>query len=86
MLLPDFSQPLGFLVAIFVVFAVVIGRYFLIAGLFHAVFYIWVPHRWQQRKINTRGYKKGQFRREVTWSLITAFLFAVAGAVTLVLW
>lgn len=69
-----------------VVFAVVVGRYFLIAGLFHAVFYLWFPQRWQPRKINQRDYKSGQFRREVNWSMLTALLFAVAGSVTLVLW
>ncbi len=86
MQLPDFSQPLWFLVATGVLFAVVIGRYLLIAGLFHAVFYVWFPQRWQQRKINTRAYKQGQFKKEVRWSMITALLFAVAGSLMLVLW
>ncbi|RPD43620.1 sterol desaturase family protein [Paracnuella aquatica] len=84
--LPDFSQPLWFIVATVVVFAVVVGRYFLIAGLFHVVFYRYKPGRWQHRKINHRDYKKGQFRKEVQWSMITAALFAVAGAGTAVLW
>ena len=83
---PDVSQPLWFLVAVAVVFAVVIGRYFLIAGLFYAVFYIWQPGKWQQRKINARDYKQGQFRKEVYWSTITAFIFAISGALTLLLW
>lgn len=84
--LPDFSHPLYFILAAVVVFAVVVGRYFLIAGLFQLFFYQWKPQRWQQRKINSRGYKPGQFKRERRWSMITAALFAVAGAVTAVLW
>ena len=84
--LPDFSQPLWFFTATVVVFVVVIGRYFLIAGLFHGVFYLWFPAHWKQRKINERPYKKDQFRKEVRWSIITAFIFAVSGAVTAVLW
>ncbi len=84
--LPDFSQPLPFLLAMTVFFAVVIGRYLLIAGLFYGTFYLWFPQKWQQRKINNRAYKSGQFRREVTWSMITASLFAVAGSAMLVLW
>jgi sterol desaturase/sphingolipid hydroxylase (fatty acid hydroxylase superfamily) len=84
--LPDFSHPLWFFVATAVIFAVVIGRYLLIAGLFHSIFYIWFPHRWQSRKINNKGYKEGQFKKEVKWSLITAILFAVSGTVLLVLW
>src|SRR5690606_20420847 len=84
--LPDFSEPTWFLVAMIIVFAVVIGRYLLIAGLFYSVFYLWFPKLWQQRKINARAYKKDQFKSEVKWSMVTAFIFALAGAVTLVLW
>ncbi|MBD0367160.1 MAG: sterol desaturase family protein [Flavisolibacter sp.] len=86
MQVPDISQPFWFLVTSIIIFAVVIGRYFLIAGLFHVVFYIWFPHRWQQRKINVRAYGKGQFRREVMWSMITALIFAFAGSFTVLLW
>jgi lathosterol oxidase len=86
MQLPDFSQPLPFLLATLLLFAVVIGRYLLIAGLFHVVFYSWQPERWRQRKINTRPHKPGQYRKEVTWSTITAALFALAGSAMLVLW
>ena len=86
MILPDFTTPLWFSIATLAIFAVVIGRYLLVAGIFHAVFYLWFPGRWAQRKINSRGYKPGQFRREVKWSMITAGLFALAGSITLVLW
>src|SRR3954471_7433749 len=86
MAIPDFSQPLWFLAATLVLFAVVIGRYFLIAGLFHGIFFLWFPNRWQQRKINDRTYKPKQFRREVKWSMLTAVLFAIAGSGLLVLW
>jgi hypothetical protein len=78
--LPDFTHPIWFFAATLVVFAVVVGRYFLIAGLFHAIFFLWFPERWQQRKISQKGYKPAQFRREVKWSLLTASIFAVAGS------
>jgi sterol desaturase/sphingolipid hydroxylase (fatty acid hydroxylase superfamily) len=86
MVLPDLSHPLWFLVAVMVVFAVVIGRYFLIAGLFYAVFYKWSKVKWQKRKINDRDYKEGQFKREVGWSMITAGIFSISGAVMGLLW
>lgn len=86
MVLPDFSQPLPFLLAVLIVFVVVIGRYLLIAGLFYVVFYVWFPQKWQQRKINNRAYKSGQFKREVKWSTLTALLFAIAGAGMVVFW
>jgi len=84
--LPDFTEPGWFLMALLVIFAVVIGRYLLIAGLFYSIFYIWFPERWKQRKLNERSYKPGQFKREVRWSTITALIFAASGAVSLVLW
>ena len=84
--LPDFSKPIWFLVATAIVFAVVVGRYLFIAGLFYLVFYTWFPKHWQNRKINERSYKKGQFKAEVKWSMLTAFIFAISGAVTVVLW
>lgn len=84
--LPDFSRPLWFAAAAGVTFLVVIGRYLLIAGLFHAVFYLWYPGRWRARKINARAYKPGQFRKEVGWSTVTAGIFALSGAATLLLW
>lgn len=86
MQLPELSDPLWFVVATFVVFAVVIGRYFVIAGLFYYVFYKWSGQKWKERKINNRDYKEGQFKKEVGWSMLTAFIFAVTGALMGLLW
>jgi len=86
MQLPDFSQPGWFLATVMLFFIVVIGRYFIIAGLFYGIFYLWFPQKWHHRKINHRNYKKGQFRKEIGWSLITTVLFALSGAVTVLLW
>ena len=75
-----------FLLVTAAVFAVVIGRYLLIAGVFYSVFYLWMPDKWKQRKINQRDFRKGQFRKEVYWSTITAIIFAFSGSFTLLLW
>ena len=83
---PDLSDPVWFLAATALVFVIVIGRYFLVAGLFYAIFYLWFPGRWKHRKINQRDYKKQQFRKEVLWSNCTALIFAVSGAVSLLLY
>jgi sterol desaturase/sphingolipid hydroxylase (fatty acid hydroxylase superfamily) len=84
--LPDLTEPIWFLAATVIVFMVVAGRYFLAAGLFYAVFYLWYPEKWKQRKINSRNYNKHQFRKEVKWSCITAMIFAVSGTLTAILW
>jgi Delta7-sterol 5-desaturase len=86
MQLPDLSNPLWFTIATLVVFAIVIGRYFLIAGLFYSVFYKWYPNKWHKRKISHRGYKEGQFKKEVGWSILTASIFAITGAFMGLFW
>src|SRR6476620_2660118 len=86
MQLPDVSNVLWFLIVTMIVFAIVIGRYLLIAGIFYGIFHLWFPQKCQQRKINNRSYKKDQFRKELFWSTVTALIFAVSGAATLLLW
>src|SRR5215203_442428 len=84
--LPDFTNLAWFLTLTTAIFAVVIGRYLLIAGLFYTIFYLWFPNYWKNKKINERQYKSGQFRKEVGWSTITALIFALSGAITVLLW
>lgn len=86
MLLPDFANPLWFFAAVVVMFVIIIGRYFLISGFFYLIFYLWFPKKWTHRKINVKTYKQNQFKKEIKWSMLTALLFALAGAFLLVLW
>ena len=83
---PNFFTVQWVLIITLIFFIIIIGRYFLIAGFFYLFFYIWFPEKWSSRKINSKLYKKGQFKMEVTWSMITAFIFSVAGTATVILW
>ena len=84
--LPDFSSPLVFLLATLVIFLVVAGRYFLIAGIFHIYFHLWRKKSWAARKLSSKAVDKSQFYTEVKWSMITALIFAFAGSITAILW
>ncbi len=84
--LPDLSTPFWIVMLTIIFFIFITGRYFLIAGLFYGFFYIWFPARWEKRKINKKDYKRGQFKKEIKWSLITSFIFSAAGAITVILW
>ena len=86
MILPDFTTPSWLLILTLIFFIIITGRYFLFAGLFYLIFYIWFPARWKSRKINSRSYKPGQFGIEVKWSMVTAILFSLAGTLTMILW
>ncbi|WP_242692002.1 sterol desaturase family protein [Aridibaculum aurantiacum] len=84
--LPDLSDPLifGFVTLLFML--VVIGRYFLIAGLFHLWFYVWNKEKWHSRNLGKKAVNRKQFLAEIRWSMITSFIFAIAGAFTALLW
>lgn len=84
--IPDLSDPIWFLIASAIVYLVVVGRYFLISGLFHLICYQWYPERFASRKINKKEYKKGQFRQEMNRSNLSAILFGLAGALMILLW
>lgn len=84
--LPDVTNPWWFLLTAFIVYGVVVGRYFLLSGLFYAIFYVWKQDKWKNRKINQRDYNPGQFKKEIIRSNITAILFGISGAVLLLLW
>ena len=82
----NFSQPLPFLLATLFLFAVILGRYFLVSALAYIIFYRWNPSRWQERKLGKRAYTSAQLYREIRWSTISTGIFALAGAGLLVLW
>ncbi|MDR6563458.1 MULTISPECIES: sterol desaturase family protein [unclassified Arcicella] len=82
----NFAEPIVFLWLCIVIFAIVVFRYFLLAGIFHLYFYIWKSKTWEIRKLNKKQYPPEQFRKEIFWSLLTALIFSVIGAFTAVLW
>jgi len=84
--LPDFSIPVNFALLTAAMFLIVAGRYFLIAGIFHAWFYMFKKDHWQKRRLGRKDLDKKQFYTEVKWSLVTSILFALAGAFTAFLW
>lgn len=86
MLYPDANTWAGFTLWVLIFFAFICGRYFLISGIFYAVFYWWFPGKWKKNKISQQSYKKGQFKKEMYWSTISALIFAIAGAASVWLW
>src|SRR5665213_1510049 len=85
-MLPDFAKPLWMVLVMLIFFGLITGRYFLFAGTFYLIFYVWFHEKWKTRKINLKKYKAGQLKIEVKWSMISAFLFSLAGTATIILW
>jgi len=69
-----------------IMFLVVVGRYLLVAGLFQLWFYHIRKEKWQSRFLAEKKVDKRQFYRELKWSVVTSFIFAIAGSVTALLW
>lgn len=84
--LPELTAPATFLLFTLLFFIIITGRYLFISGIFYFIFYIWHPEKWKKKKLSARRYPPGQLRKEITWSIITAGLFAVMGVITLLLW
>lgn len=74
----DLTKPLNWLVAIALFWAVVISRYFLVAGGFYFYFFRkGKSHSW--RYLSQRTPSRAQIWREIYWSVFTSFIFAVIG-------
>lgn len=84
--LPNLISPVWAILLTLIMFAIITARYFLVAGIFYMVFYIWFPAKWKEKKINKKDYKSGQFKKEIKWSLLTSLLFSIFGAITVILW
>lgn len=82
----DFLKPEAFFLLTFLMFSVVMLRYFMIAGGFYLFFYIWRPEWFHQRKINQKPHPKGQFWYEFKYSTVTSIIFALLGALTVIAW
>ncbi len=83
---PDFTSVYWLILLTVIFFILITARYFLVAGFFYCIFYIWFSSKWEARKINKKKYKKSQLRKEIKYSLISSLLFAVAGTITVILW
>ncbi|CAN5253573.1 sterol desaturase family protein [soil metagenome] len=69
-----------------VIFSILIVRYFLVAGLFYLYFFKWKQEAWVARKLHRKNPSMSQCRKEISWSVITSVIFAVAGTLSILLW
>lgn len=68
------------------IFLIIVGRYFLIAGVFHLYFFVVGKERWMEHRLYTKEYDKQQYQREVAWSMVTAGIFSAVGALMVLVW
>ena len=84
--LPEFSTGYWPLLLIVLFFVIIAGRYFLFSGIFYFIFYSKDSNKWADRKVNKANFKEGQLRKEMKYSTINAFIFAIVAMLTVLLW
>ncbi|MDX2134084.1 MAG: sterol desaturase family protein [Saprospiraceae bacterium] len=61
----------------------IFGRYAVLSGIAFLLFYIWRKRAWIHRKIQRSFPQSHDYRREVAYSFLTAFIFASVGLLCL---
>ena len=85
-MLPHANTPEIFLVYILIFFIAIVVRYFVAAGIFYGYYYVWRSEKFREKRLSRRGWRKGQIRKEIIWSIKSSAIFAAVGAVTYFLW
>ena len=81
----DWTIPGNFLWLLMLFFGIVFLRYVFLSGLYQQFFFGWFSQRFKSRMLGIR-YKQRQVKREILWSGISSFIFAVSGVIMLILW
>ena len=84
--LPDLTSPEVFSLIFIAGWLIIIARYFLVAGIFHMIFYLKGTALERPRKIHPKAYPEGQFKMEIRWSIISSAIFALTFAIMIVMW
>jgi len=81
----DYWQPLNFALITAILGVAIFLRYLILAAIYHHIFYKKLGSLQRYRLLHSQ-IKMPQVRKEIFYSLVGAFIFAVAGAVMLILW
>lgn len=80
----DLSLGINFFIASLVVLFFVLFRYFLIAGLFYLLFYKTILFK--KNFLHKENPSKSQIKTEISYSLLSSFIFAISGVILGILW
>jgi sterol desaturase/sphingolipid hydroxylase (fatty acid hydroxylase superfamily) len=82
----DFTQPLYFSLLVIAMCLVVNIRFFIVTGIFHLIFFTWKPKSLMDKIINDKPYPKGQWKKEIYYSVIASCIFGFVGAIGVLIW
>jgi Delta7-sterol 5-desaturase len=82
----NFSQPNEVIAFTLLLFLIVFVRYVIVSAIFFGVFYQIGAQKFADRKISMGTWKNGQFKKEIYYSALTSFVFALSGVAMLWAW
>ncbi|MBS1523832.1 MAG: sterol desaturase family protein [Bacteroidetes bacterium] len=62
----------------------IVGRYFLLAGIFYFIFYVWKNHKFWYAKIQQRYPENKHILREISYSMLSVLIFGIIIILTIV--
>ena len=71
--------------SVLILSVIVFIRYLLFSGLYHLVFFNWFKTRFVNRFLHNKPWKKKQLKKEILWSLLSGFIFALFIMLTFIL-
>lgn len=85
-MLLDANTPAAFLICILIFFIAILVRYFVAAGIFHLYYFGKNSAQFSNKRLSRRAWRKGQMKKEISWSIKSSAIFAVVGAATYWMW
>lgn len=64
----------------------VFGRYIFSAGVFYVYFFMWKKSKFEHQHLSKKPRRENQIRKEIFWSALASFIFAIFGTATYLLW
>ena len=79
-MMPEIVNADIFIYFTIILFAAIVIRYFIAAGIFYWYFYLFESEKWHSRRLNpSKTTNPSQYRREIYWSLLSSVVFALIG-------
>src|SRR5690606_8450834 len=85
-MISDTTTPGLFLVYILIFFIAILLRYFVAAGVFYWYYYVHRKEQFDGKRLSRRGWRKGQIRKEIIYSIQASAIFDAVGEATFWLW
>lgn len=75
-----------FFICVIIFFSAVFLRYLISAGIFYWYYFKLKSEKFRNKRLSKRGFRKGQLRKEIYWSMWSSVIFGFFGAITYLLW